>query len=107
MIIGSVATMTPGSAPSPTPPIANFDWTPRDPSMGALVQFTDQSLQNPTSWSWTRNGVQFSMQQNPSLYFSLPGAYTIALTATNSFGSSTASAIIYVSAEQTNNPSAP
>lgn len=96
MIVCSVANMAAGPAPTPTPPIANFDWTPRDPIAGEIVQFQDTSLQEPTSWSWTRNGIVFSTERNPTLYFSLPGIYTIQLTATNFFGSNTATGNVTV-----------
>lgn len=96
MVVASVANMVAETPPTPTPPIANFDYSPRDPIMGQVVQFTDTSLQSPTSWSWTRNGIVFSTEQNPSLYFSLPGIYTIVLTATNSFGSSTSTSNVLV-----------
>jgi PKD repeat protein len=97
MIVGSVASMSAEPPPTPTPPIANFDWSPRDPFQGSLVSFVDQTLQDPTSWSWALNGSEFSNQQNPSLYFPFAGVFTITLTATNSFGSDTATANITVS----------
>lgn len=96
MICGSVATMSAQTPPTPTPPIANFDWSPRDPIQGEVVQFEDTSLRDPTSWAWTRNGILFSNEQNPSLYLSMPGIYIIHLTATNFFGSSSTSANLTV-----------
>lgn len=96
MIVATVATMAAGTPPTPTPPLANFSWSPDGPMQGELVQFTDQSLQVPTAWTWSRNGIVFSNQQNPSLYFSLPGIYTISLEAANFFGSSTATANVTV-----------
>ena len=58
---------------------------------GQALQFTDQSSNTPTSWSWTfQNGTPAtSTQQNPSVVFSTAGTYTVNLVATNANGSST------------------
>ena len=89
MIMASVASMAASAPPTPTPPVAAFIYNPPDPQPGGLTEFLDQTTNDPTSWSWSINGSQFSIQQNPTMYFSLPGDYTVSLTATNFFGSST------------------
>lgn len=77
-----------GTLPS-TPPVAAFEFSPSSPSAGSDVEFTDLSTNVPTSWSWTVDGVEFSIAQNPRFYFSFAGTYTVVLIATNFFGFST------------------
>jgi PKD repeat protein len=57
------------------------------------ITLTDQSTNNPTSWSWTASGGTLSnaSDQNPTIVFNTAGTYTVTLTATNSFGNSTPS----------------
>lgn len=95
MIIGSVATMTPSTPPS-TPPVADFVPVDAVINQFGTVDFEDRSTNTPTSWLWTRDGVGFSILQNPTLYFENPGTFTIELTATNSFGSDSFSAPVTV-----------
>ncbi|WJI09196.1 PKD domain-containing protein [Methanobacterium sp. CWC-01] len=51
------------------------------------VNFTDQSLNSPTSWLWDFGDGGTSTEQNPSHVYTAEGTYTITLTATNSSGS--------------------
>ncbi|HNM26992.1 MAG TPA: PKD domain-containing protein, partial [Saprospiraceae bacterium] len=62
------------------------------------VQFTDQSAGDPTSWHWTFEGgsPSISNDQNPSVTFPAPGTFTVTLTASNAFGSNSASNEIVV-----------
>ncbi|RJP48704.1 MAG: PKD domain-containing protein [Anaerolineaceae bacterium] len=53
------------------------------------VNFTDTSTNTPTAWSWKKNGVEFSVLQNPTYVFSSAGIYTVQLTASNAEGSDT------------------
>jgi PKD repeat protein len=68
-------------------PMAAFTATPTTITAGQSVQFTDQSSNAPTSWSWTFGDGGTSTSQNPSHMYSTAGTYTVTLTATNSFGS--------------------
>lgn len=87
----------PHAASSPYgPPVAAFEPTGAEISQYDSIQFTDLSTDMPTSWSWKINGVQFSIAQNPSYYFANYGYYDIALTATNSYGSSTTTHQVHV-----------
>ncbi|HSV64166.1 MAG TPA: PKD domain-containing protein, partial [Chthoniobacterales bacterium] len=55
------------------------------------VSFTDQSLGSPASWQWDfdGDGVIDSTEQNPSHVFSVPGVFTVRLTASGPNGSDT------------------
>jgi PKD repeat protein len=65
------------------------------------VQFRDTSGGNPTGWEWNFNdGSPPDYSQDPPLHvFPLtPGTYIVTMTASNSFGSSTASMSVTVTA---------
>ena len=53
------------------------------------VNFIDQSVNNPTSWSWNFGDGQTSTEQNPSHSYTSEGVYTVALTVKNAFGTDT------------------
>ena len=65
---------------------------------GTTVNFTDQSTQMPTSWSWTFDGgtPATSTQQNPSVVYETPGTYSVSLTATNAYGTDTETKTGYI-----------
>jgi PKD repeat protein len=67
------------------------------------VQFRDTSGGNPTQWTWVFNdGTPNSIAQDPPLHtFILPGTYVVTMTASNSYGSSTASMGVTVTAAST------
>jgi C1A family cysteine protease len=50
------------------------------------VQFTDQSNNAPTSWLWNFGDGQTSTLQNPTHTYANGGAYSVTLTATNTYG---------------------
>ncbi len=75
-------------------PVAAFSSTPTSGTAPLTVQFTDESTNNPTSWTWeyrklTGSWTQFSTGQNPAYTFPDAGIYSIRLTATNAGGSDT------------------
>ncbi|WP_185155656.1 Ig-like domain-containing protein [Rudanella paleaurantiibacter] len=84
-----------------TPPVAAFSANGNSGNQLAIgqnttVNFTDASTNSPTIWSWNitpASGWYFSSgsstSQNPSVSFSTPGYYTVALTASNAYGSNT------------------
>ena len=78
-------------------PIAAFTATPTNINAGQSVQFTDQSTNTPTSWSWTFGDGTTITTKNPSHIYSSPGNYTVTLTATNSFGSDSETKTNYIS----------
>lgn len=72
-------------------PVADFSWSPSGVCAGDCVTYTDQSVNNPTSWSWTFSGGNpaTSALQNPVVCYSSAGTYPVSLTASNSNGSNT------------------
>ncbi|MDD1655926.1 MAG: PKD domain-containing protein, partial [Methanomicrobiales archaeon] len=68
-------------------PVAAFTATPTSGSAPLIVQFTDQSTNSPTSWSWNFGDGQTSTAQNPIHSYATPGTYTVTLTVTNAGGS--------------------
>ena len=73
------------------PPVAAFSWTPTTPSEGEMVQFTDESTNNPTSWEWDFGTLGDSDMQNPTFTFDAAGTYTVTLIVSNDGGSDTIS----------------
>ena len=61
-----------------------------------IVQFTDNSTGNPTSWQWDFGDEGSSVEPNPSHTYTSPGTYTVSLTATNDCGSDTETKIDYI-----------
>ncbi|RMG80449.1 MAG: PKD domain-containing protein, partial [Chloroflexi bacterium] len=85
----------------PVPPTANFSANPTTGQAPLAVQFTDASTGDaPLSYAWDfdGDGVTDSTDQNPLFTFNNPGDYTVTLTVSNAAGSSSANAIISVSA---------
>ena len=78
---------------NPLIPIANFSLASgfnNIPAVGAPVDFTDLSLNNPTSWLWTFDGgtPATSTAQNPTgITFATNGYHLVSLKAINSNGS--------------------
>jgi len=74
---------------TPPPPAADFEADMTDIMVGGSVQFTDLSLYDPTSWSWSFEGGEpaTSTEENPTVVYNTPGVYNVELTATNDFGS--------------------
>lgn len=70
-------------------PSASFTKTPSAGSAPLNVAFTDTSTNSPTAWAWSFGDGGTSNLQNPSHLFAANGTYTISLTATNAFGSTT------------------
>jgi PKD repeat protein len=78
------------------PPVADFSGTPTSGTAPLTVDFTDESLYNPTSWSWDFGDGGTSTEQNPSYVYEDPGTYTVSLTATNAYGSDTEIKTAYI-----------
>ena len=87
-----------GPPPPPKPPIADFTADKTSVAAGDQVHFTDQSANNPTSWSWTFEGGSpaTSTAQNPVVTYNTPGDYTVTLTVTNDAGNDTETKTAYI-----------
>jgi PKD repeat protein len=73
------------------PPVAEFTASATTITVGDSISFTDQSTNNPTSWSWSFPGGTpgTSTAQNPTVTYNTAGTYNVSLTVTNSAGNDT------------------
>jgi Zn-dependent metalloprotease len=67
------------------PPIADFSNT-NTISCNGRIQFTDESLNLPTSWAWDFGDGNSSTEANPYHIYQSSGDYTVQLTASNDYG---------------------
>ena len=83
---------------SPQPPVADFTASSTNISAGDSVTFTDTSINNPTSWSWSFEGgtPATSTDQNPTVTYNTAGTYDVTLTATNAYGSDSETKLDYI-----------
>jgi PKD repeat protein len=83
---------------APQAPIADFTADNTTIIKGESVQFTDTSLNYPTSWSWTFEGgtPAASTDQNPIVTYDEVGVYSVSLTVSNSAGSDTKTVDDYI-----------
>ena len=79
-------------------PIADFSANPLV-SCDGLVDFTDRSRNNPTSWAWDFGDGNTSTSQNPSHQYTESGNYTVSLTACNDLGCDTEERLSYIQVE--------
>jgi PKD repeat protein len=78
----------------PLSPVAQFIASTTTPMVGQTVTFTDQSVNSPTSWTWSFSpstvtfvGGTSASSQNPQVQFNAMGNYTVTLNASNTYGS--------------------
>ncbi|MCG7854612.1 MAG: PKD domain-containing protein [Methanoregulaceae archaeon] len=91
-----VTTVTAGVVPRP--PAAAFQAAPRSGETPLTVRFTDLSTGSPVSWLWNFGDGGTSTDENPIHDFSMPGIYTVTLTVTNAYGSSSKTEAAYIAA---------
>lgn len=80
-------------------PEANFEADVVNILEGQSVNFTDLSIYNPTSWSWTFNGgtpATFNGQNPPAVTYNAAGTYDVTLTVTNANGNDTETKTGYI-----------
>jgi PKD repeat protein len=79
-------------------PTADFTGNPLTGCDPLTVNFTDATLNTPTSWSWSFPGgtPAASAAQNPTIVYNTPGVYSVTLTSTNASGSDTRTKTNYV-----------
>ncbi|HEY8658823.1 MAG TPA: PKD domain-containing protein, partial [Hanamia sp.] len=66
---------------------ANFSATPISGCVPLLVNFTDLSTGNPTSWKWDLGNGTISLLKNPAVTYFAPGQYNIKLVVADANGS--------------------
>lgn len=81
-------------------PIAAFTASPTTVVISESVQFTDQSSNDPSIWSWNFGDGETSSTQNPSHAYSAKGVYTVSLTVMNDYGSDTETKTDYISVKE-------
>ncbi len=88
-IRASLTTNNPGCQGVNVAPVADFSAPSTTVCQGSSVSFVDNSLNLPTSWSWTFQGGSpgTSTQQNPTITYNTAGTFNVTLTATNPVGS--------------------
>lgn len=81
-------------------PLADFSSNISKGCVPMVVNFTDESEYEPTSWQWTFPGgtPSSSTLKNPTITYNTPGLYSVTLVATNSAGSNTITIDKYISA---------
>nr|NIO79337.1 PKD domain-containing protein [Candidatus Aminicenantes bacterium]NIQ65304.1 PKD domain-containing protein [Candidatus Aminicenantes bacterium]NIT25723.1 PKD domain-containing protein [Candidatus Aminicenantes bacterium] len=89
------------------PPVAAFTGTPTSGETPLTVNFTDQSTNGPTSWSWDFGDTGSSTAQNPSHEYTSAGTYTVTLTVTNASGSDNEIKTDYITVNNPQPPAAP
>ncbi|MDB3926920.1 PKD domain-containing protein, partial [Flavobacteriales bacterium] len=77
-------------------PIVEFSANPPEVCANQSIQFTDESVGSPTSWSWNFGDGNTSTAQNPSHIYTIAGTYSVTLTATNSNGNDTETKSSYI-----------
>jgi len=89
---------------SPTP---LFTSSPES-SCDGLIEFIDNSLNNPTEWLWDFGDETESTEQNPTHFYESNGTYNVSLTVTNAYGTNSLTienaVIINMPIEPTINP---
>jgi uncharacterized protein (TIGR02145 family) len=70
-------------------PYSKFEVDKTYASKGESIQFTDQSMNTPTSWEWNFGDGNFSTEQNPSHSYAYTGTFTVSLTVENGAGVNT------------------
>ncbi|MBL6663260.1 MAG: PKD domain-containing protein [Flavobacteriales bacterium] len=68
-------------------PIVEFSADQTTVCQNEAVNFTDESLHNPTSWLWNFGDGNTSNEQHPTHSYSSGGTFNVTLTATNANGS--------------------
>jgi PKD repeat protein len=87
-ITGIAASAAAATTIAPISTVASFTGIPTSGSAPLTVQFTDTSINFPTSWSWDFGDGNTSTAQNPIHTYSTAGNYTVSLTATSTTGGS-------------------
>jgi YVTN family beta-propeller protein len=85
-------------------PVASFSASSTLGSVPLTVSFADQSSGSPDSWNWNFGDGKYSFGQNPEHTYSKAGRYSVSLTASNTYGSSTLTKTSYIAISSSLNP---
>ena len=91
-----------GNGISGDTPIAAFTSDKTEITESENITFTDQSTNNPTSWSWSFGEGATSTVQNPLHTYNTAGTYTVVLTVTNAYGNDTETKTNYITVNSEN-----
>ncbi len=80
----------------PPAPVANFCASSTFIFPGEAVDFTDLSLNSPSSWYWSFGDGQTSASQNPVHTYNSQGVYSVTLSVNNSVGSNNMTKYNYI-----------
>jgi PKD repeat protein len=82
----------------PLPPVAGFTASATNVCVGDVVNFSDNSLYNVTSWEWLFSGgiPATSTQPNPSIQYNVPGTYDVELRVVGPGGNDTTVITSYI-----------
>jgi subtilisin family serine protease len=86
-----------GIASQYTPPSGTFNGTPARGIAPVTVNFTDLTIDMPTSWNWSFGDGNFSEVQNPEHTYVKAGTFTVSLNASNAAGSNVTALANYIS----------
>ena len=78
-------------------PIVSFVGSPLNGTTPLTVNFTDTSLNTPTTWNWSFGDQYYSQEQNPQHTYYYDGIYNVTLTVTNTGGSNSTTYVNYIS----------
>ena len=80
-----------GAFPNFAPFASDFYATPTNICTGSSVEFTDNSVGDPTSWNWIFEGgtPETSVEQNPTVTYNTSGEYDVTLSISNGTDNST------------------
>lgn len=91
---------TPTSGPGPSDVTADFVANMTLGTEPLTVGFTDLSTGGPTAWAWDFGDGNTSTEQNPVHTYTVPGTYTVSLTASNPYSSDTETKIDYITVQR-------
>ena len=96
---GATNTETRANHISALPLTSDFTASPTFGTAPLVVSYTDTSIGNPTTWSWSFGDGGSSTVRNPTHTYAAPGVYTVTLTVTDALGqTSTRTRTDYVTA---------
>lgn len=77
--------------PAPVAVVANFDYTPKNPTVAQAVTFADQTTGTPSRWTWSFGDATpvFTGQKPPPKTYDRAGQYDVTLTVVDRNGAIT------------------